>query len=85
MVGGNSKNSNLTRSGNGNTVEVYANGGGDNIVNMAVSFEADNSALEDSNNNVAKFYIGKEEGVKLSHSNVVDGKNANDTATMGHS
>ena len=55
-----------------NAVEVYIAGGGDNIVNITVSLEAENSALENSNNNNAvKIYIGEAERVNTGDSTVL--------------
>ncbi|KAN0096448.1 hypothetical protein V8E51_015253 [Hyaloscypha variabilis] len=86
VVGGNSKASNMTRSGNRNAVEVYITGGEDNIVNITISHEADSSALEDSNNenaeNAVKIYVGGVEQVKIDDSDVpmAGGKNAGHVA-----
>jgi hypothetical protein len=66
------KASNLTRSGNNNAIEPYIAGGGDNIVNITVSLEAENSALENSiNNNAVKLYIGEAERVNKGNSTVL--------------
>jgi hypothetical protein len=79
----------MTRSGNNNLVEVYVTGSGWNTtVNITVSLEADNSALEDSNNdNTVKIYIGEVERVNMGDSTfaVVGRMKANDTANVSRS
>lgn len=71
IKGGTVKNSNVTRSGNGNTVEVYVAGNGQNVVNITLSWEAEDSNVEDSNNeNVIKVFIGDAQEVELGNSTV---------------
>jgi hypothetical protein len=84
-LSGNAKNSNLTRSGNSNDVGVFVVGHGDNIVNITIGLEADNSVLEDSNNkNTIKVYIWERNDFVLRNSTVrVVGEN--NTATVGSS
>ena len=74
IKGGTVKNSNVARSGNGNTVEVYIAGNGQNVVNVVnitLSWEAEDSKVEDSNNeNVIKVFIGDAQEVELGNSTV---------------
>ena len=88
LVGGNANDSNLTRSGNGNTVEVYIAGGQDGVVNITVRFEEDNFVLEDSNShNPVKIYIGVTEVVDMGNAavHVVGGNNTSSNANISHS
>lgn len=53
----------MTRSGNGNSVELYIAGGGDNVVNVTIAWEAEDSEFEDSvSNNTIKIYLGDMKG-----------------------
>jgi hypothetical protein len=88
LTAGNTKESDLTRSGNNNAVEVYIARSGDNIINITISLEADTSSLENSNNlNMVKIYIGEAEEVNMGDSTVVvvGGKKTNETAPAGQS
>jgi len=50
---------------------VFIAGTGDNIFNITVGLEADNSVLEDSyNNNTVKIYIGERNGSDMVNSPV---------------
>ncbi|PVH83486.1 hypothetical protein DL98DRAFT_585382 [Cadophora sp. DSE1049] len=72
IKGGMVKNSNITRSGNGNTVEVYVAGNGQNVVNITLSWEAEDSNMEDSNSeNTIKVYVGDATGVEMGNSTVL--------------
>ncbi|KAG4433301.1 hypothetical protein IFR05_011221 [Cadophora sp. M221] len=69
IKGGSVKNSNVTRSGNGNTVEVYVAGNGQNVVNITLSWEVEDSNMEDSNSeNIIKVYVGDAHGVDMKNS-----------------
>ncbi|KAL5325652.1 hypothetical protein ACEPPN_006781 [Leptodophora sp. 'Broadleaf-Isolate-01'] len=72
IKGGSVNNSNVTRSGNGNTVEVYVAGNGQNVVNITLSWEAEDSSMEDSNSeNIIKVYVGEAQGVDIGNSTVL--------------
>ncbi|KAL2066079.1 hypothetical protein VTL71DRAFT_2150 [Oculimacula yallundae] len=72
VKGGSVKNSNVTRSGNGNTVEVYVSGNGENVVNITLSWEMEDSTITDSNSeNKVKIYIGDARGVDMRNSTVL--------------
>lgn len=58
ILNGKAKGSNLTRSGNGNSVELYIAGGGDNVVNVTIAWEAEDSV----SNNTVKIYLGDMKG-----------------------
>jgi len=74
IKGGTIKNSNVTRSGNGNTVEVYIAGNGQNVVNITLSWEADDSIVEDSNSgNAIKVFIGDAQEMEVGTSTAFSG------------
>jgi hypothetical protein len=59
VLNGKVKGSNLTRSGNGNTVELHIAGNGDNVVNVTITWEGEDSDMADSmTGNTVKVYIG---------------------------
>ena len=59
VLNGKVRGSNLTRSGNGNSVELHVAGNGDNVVNVTIAWEATESDVEDSiSNNTVRIYIG---------------------------
>jgi hypothetical protein len=72
VMNGKAKGSNLTRSGNGNMVELHIAGNGDNVVNITIAWEAEDSDLEDSvTNNTVKIYIGDMKGADMGNNTVV--------------
>lgn len=63
IMNGKVKGSHLTESGNGNSVELHIAGNGDNVVNVTIAWEAEDSDFEDSvNNNTVKIYLGDMKG-----------------------
>lgn len=63
VLNGKVKGSDLTRSGNGNSVELHIAGNGDNVVNVTIAWEATDSDIEGSiSNNTVKIYIGDMKG-----------------------
>ena len=55
-----------------NTVEIYIAGGGQNVINIMMEMDVDNSSAEDSdNNNLLKVYIGEYKGNDTAKSTVI--------------